>query len=279
MNNYIKGYMYKEANEITIQSGDTLSRLANSHNTTVDELVSLNNIKDPNVIRAGQRLRLPGAQPAPQVTPQVTPKPKQAINTSNWVYDERYPDLVRREGESTDEYSRRRLFIREGVYPAGHNPSTMGSVYKDSRGYDTLPFGIKYTDEVRNYLINERGLPDPRRHAIEDVNILKPLAERNYNRALENARTFYNPIYGERNKDRLHGVASMIYQLGFDGAKKFSNYREALNRGDTDTAILELYRGKQQDDGSYPPSKWSVQTPKRVLDQEHILRNTQSLYE
>lgn len=43
-----------------IQSGDTLSSIAKKYNTTVDELVSLNGIANPNLIYSGTELKLPG---------------------------------------------------------------------------------------------------------------------------------------------------------------------------------------------------------------------------
>ena len=42
----------------TVQKGDTLSKIAKQNNTTVDELVRLNNIRNPNLIRTGQTLNL-----------------------------------------------------------------------------------------------------------------------------------------------------------------------------------------------------------------------------
>ena len=50
---------------ITIQWGDTLSYLANRYCTTVDELVRLNNIKNPNLIYAGAKLIIPVKECAP----------------------------------------------------------------------------------------------------------------------------------------------------------------------------------------------------------------------
>lgn len=46
----------------TIQSRDTLSAIAKRFNTTVDELVRLNNIKNPNLIYAGQQLKIKSTQ-------------------------------------------------------------------------------------------------------------------------------------------------------------------------------------------------------------------------
>ena len=42
----------------TIKQGDTLSVLAKTYKTTVDNLVSLNNIKDKNKIYVGQKIRV-----------------------------------------------------------------------------------------------------------------------------------------------------------------------------------------------------------------------------
>lgn len=42
----------------TIQSGDTLSAIAATNNTTVDKLVSLNGISNPNLIYAGTKIRV-----------------------------------------------------------------------------------------------------------------------------------------------------------------------------------------------------------------------------
>ena len=48
------------AGTYTVKSGDTLSRIAAAHGTTVAKLVEINGIKNQNLIRVGQVLRLPG---------------------------------------------------------------------------------------------------------------------------------------------------------------------------------------------------------------------------
>jgi membrane-bound lytic murein transglycosylase D len=60
----------------TVTRGDTLSQIAETYNTRVSTLAALNNIGNRYRIRAGQRLRLPAAGPAPSadqapVTPAV----------------------------------------------------------------------------------------------------------------------------------------------------------------------------------------------------------------
>ncbi len=53
----------------TVRPGDTLTTIADSHETTVDELMAANNLSDPNRIEVGQVLRLPA------VDPDATPEP------------------------------------------------------------------------------------------------------------------------------------------------------------------------------------------------------------
>ena len=45
-----------------VKSGDCLSVLANKYGTTVQTLVDLNNIKNPNLIYVGQKLLIPYKQ-------------------------------------------------------------------------------------------------------------------------------------------------------------------------------------------------------------------------
>src|SRR5690606_24658011 len=44
----------------TVKKGDTLSHIAKRFGTTVNELVRLNNIKNPNLIYVGQKLKING---------------------------------------------------------------------------------------------------------------------------------------------------------------------------------------------------------------------------
>ncbi|MBD8005811.1 LysM peptidoglycan-binding domain-containing protein [Bacillus norwichensis] len=47
-----------------VKAGDTLSAIAKKYKTTVAELVKINGIKDPDVIRVGQTIKLSGSAPA-----------------------------------------------------------------------------------------------------------------------------------------------------------------------------------------------------------------------
>ncbi len=58
----------------TVARGDTLSEIAEAYKTRISTLVALNNLGSSHRIRAGQRIRLPAAGPAPSaVVSQTTP--------------------------------------------------------------------------------------------------------------------------------------------------------------------------------------------------------------
>ncbi|MCB9694116.1 MAG: LysM peptidoglycan-binding domain-containing protein [Alphaproteobacteria bacterium] len=50
----------------TVKAGDALARIAKAHGVTVQELQSLNGISNPNRIRVGQKIKIPGTGAAPQ---------------------------------------------------------------------------------------------------------------------------------------------------------------------------------------------------------------------
>jgi peptidoglycan lytic transglycosylase D len=61
-----------------VRPGETLGAIARRYGTSVDELASLNAIRDPRRLRPGQVLQLPGAEPAaepPTAAPSAPPTP------------------------------------------------------------------------------------------------------------------------------------------------------------------------------------------------------------
>jgi LysM repeat protein len=72
----------------TIKSGDTLTKIAHSHGTTVKAIEAANSGLDPNHIKVGQKLTIPSkaeaaapAAPAPEPAP-VTPAPVAPVTPS-----------------------------------------------------------------------------------------------------------------------------------------------------------------------------------------------------
>jgi LysM repeat protein len=59
-----------------IQRGDTLAKIATRFGVTVKQLTDLNDIKNPNMIVVGQKLRIPGTGSAPAATSAPSGAPK-----------------------------------------------------------------------------------------------------------------------------------------------------------------------------------------------------------
>jgi len=57
---------------VTVLAGDSLSKIAKRHDTTVDEIMERNAIDDPNLLFVGQELVIDGEVPAPD-EPEVNP--------------------------------------------------------------------------------------------------------------------------------------------------------------------------------------------------------------
>ncbi len=56
-----------------VESGDTLSDIAKKFNTSVNLLMTRNNIKDPSLLRVGQTIVIPAGTPTPLPTPTFRP--------------------------------------------------------------------------------------------------------------------------------------------------------------------------------------------------------------
>ncbi len=69
-----------------VKQGDTLGRIADEFQTTIDEIMTLNSLADPNLIEVGQTLRIPqtqssseGAAEEPGTGIETTPEPAGAV--------------------------------------------------------------------------------------------------------------------------------------------------------------------------------------------------------
>ena len=69
-----------------VQAGDTLTAIALQFGTTVQALVTLNNIANPNLIYVGQVLQIPGGGTGgtPPATPPATPPPSPPPDRTPW---------------------------------------------------------------------------------------------------------------------------------------------------------------------------------------------------
>lgn len=74
------GQLAAGSKEHEVSAGDTLGKIAARNKTSVSELAKLNNISDPNMIKVGQRIRLPGNE---ALTPEYVRAAKE-LNSSQY---------------------------------------------------------------------------------------------------------------------------------------------------------------------------------------------------
>ena len=73
----------QETKTYTVKAGDTLSEIAETHNTTVEKLAKLNNIKNVHLIYVDQVLVIEGEAPATtEASTSVTPAPAETAATT-----------------------------------------------------------------------------------------------------------------------------------------------------------------------------------------------------
>ena len=61
----------------TVQPGDSLADIAALYSTTVEELLRLNDLPEPNLLYNGQTIVVPGrATPPPELPPATSPPPE-----------------------------------------------------------------------------------------------------------------------------------------------------------------------------------------------------------
>ena len=81
-----------------VRAGENLTTIANLYNTTVDELVRLNNIPNRNIIRVGQIIKLPETSiPTPPISTGITVGSSVQVNAnaSRWLTGQTIPKFVR----------------------------------------------------------------------------------------------------------------------------------------------------------------------------------------
>lgn len=136
------------AAEITVQSGDTLSKIAQTHNTTVDSLVAINGIANPNLIFVGEVLQTEGTNVATVQETQTYVEPTQTYVEPTQTYTEPVQETQTSYSSTAtgSEYESKEWIANKesgGSYTASNgqyygryqlNPSLYA-------GYDTTPAG------------------------------------------------------------------------------------------------------------------------------------------
>lgn len=102
----------RNGNIVTVQSGDTLSEIATTYNTSIDQLVKDNNISNQDLIQVGQQLNLTGSvnqQPVSQTAsvsqPQTNQQPVDNTTSNNQSSSEQEAKEWIAQRESSGSYT------------------------------------------------------------------------------------------------------------------------------------------------------------------------------
>ena len=142
--------------EITIQRGDTLSELAVKYNTTVAELVRLNDIQNPNLIYAGETLIVPSANEQTGQSQVYTVKRGDTLSQIATKYGTTVQAIAQDNNITNVNliYPGQKLVIRDTCrYDCGHRIYTVrpgDSLWTIARRYNTTIANIVRLNRIQN---------------------------------------------------------------------------------------------------------------------------------
>lgn len=140
----------------TVESGDTLSEIAQKNNTTVEEIVRINNIEDKDIINVGQKIKLEDTSvDAPEVS--VTELSPAGVTTD----DDMGLPSTRSETETIMALEPMFEFISEGE--GGYNSSNRGTSGGKIKGStnSTTRDGKKLTEMTIGEIKAKQDITDP----------------------------------------------------------------------------------------------------------------------
>ncbi|MGH2401109.1 MAG: LysM peptidoglycan-binding domain-containing protein [Candidatus Limnocylindria bacterium] len=163
---------------VVVQPGDTLTRISKRQHVSIDTLVDLNDLADPNRIYVGQRLRVgvePAAQPAASSAPAAaaalvhTVKPGQNLTSIARGYGVTIAAIVEANAITNPSriYAGQRLII-PGSAPAAAGPAPASPAPAPAKVH-TVTLGQNLTSISRAYgvtiaaIVQANGLTDPSR--------------------------------------------------------------------------------------------------------------------
>lgn len=255
-----------------IKSGDTLSQIAKDNGTTVSELASLNGISNPNLIYAGQTIKLKGADTAPQqsatptpqapaapsTTPSVSPLDNEAVTSTKNKYNE---ILNQKPGDFTSDYTEAAKqamdkFMNRDKFTYDLNGDALYQQYKDqyiNQGklamQDTIGQAAAMTGGYGNSYAQSVGQQTYQGY-LQQLNDKVPelyqLALDQYNQEGENLLNQYGLLADRENTDYSRyrdTVADWNTEKGF----AYNEYRDTVADSQWNAEFNETVRQYEQD--------------------------------
>lgn len=144
----------------TVKSGDTLSEIATRYGTSVSELAKINGIKDPNLIRVGQKIKFTGSSPSKKSgssSGTYTVKKGDTLSEIAQKYGTTVSKLAQLNGISNPNliYPGQKIKIGSGT-----SGSSSAKYYTVKKG-DTLSHIAKRYGTTVSKLVKLNGIKDP----------------------------------------------------------------------------------------------------------------------
>lgn len=136
--------------------------------------------------------------------------------------------------------------------------------YKDSRGFNTIGIGFNLDKQGAKKVWDNLGLSISFEEAKSGKSITEEDTNKLFNYEIKEAKAQASELlsnYDSLSDNRKAVVASMIYQLGPTGFKKFKNTIKAIENEDWETASKEML-----------DSQWFKQTPARALRAAQMIK-------
>ncbi len=110
----------------TVKAGDTLSKIASQYGTTYQKLAQYNGIANPNIIRVGQKIKIPGtAAPKPSVVKKTVAQLAAEVIDGKWGNGDARKKALQAAGY---DYSAVQKAVNEKL--SGKNTATASPTYK-----------------------------------------------------------------------------------------------------------------------------------------------------
>ena len=215
----------KPAVEYVVKSGDNLGKIAKKHGTTVENLIKLNGLKDPNKIKPGQKLKITSQKKVEKkAETKKTPEKPSVPVVEKSVYDTLVEFCKQVENSKSNKKggwneAKKRWFMHDSF--EGGNP--------------TIAHGHKVND-TENIPKYRKGLTDPEADVLL-ISDLKTHAEKTI-------RDYESMTKGKWNDLKPEAKAILIEKCFNVGSiRKFPSLTAAIKNNDVD-GIIKNYSVK-----------------------------------
>ena len=143
-----------------VRRGDTLRRIASNYSTSASVLAEANNISNPNLIRIGQKIVVPGSggsspNPSPQPTPTPKPNPSSRSGKSHIVRSgETLNSIASKHGISSDQIAAANGIVRGRIYVGTRLWLDGPSYVAPSGGGESGTYTVRRGDRLRDIAVS-----------------------------------------------------------------------------------------------------------------------------